>query len=378
MQLVLNENIKKYRKEMNLTQEELAEAFGVTVGAVSKWESGSTVPDIVTMMELADFFNVSMDVLLGYNLSSKSIDDISDRICQLSKEQKYEEAIPEVEKALVRYPTSFKIIMSCATLYLVLFSDNGKEEDAKKAIELFERALRYISQNDNPEISEVSIRMDIARLKSFNDPDGALSEFEKINYMGIADIDIARLLSGKGENEAALDRYTKALVFNLMREYDIALNMSSTIASRGTKKDFQEAYDILDRGIAYIDSVCTKKISYAMKMKVTLLIIKAMIWCCLKEYDEMRSVIDEAAALAKKYDADQNNAFKDCIKFWHAKDDFKPYVSDELGASAIESIELLFADIPDSHKGESTKELREAKKYWHGEACDYWHSIKNQ
>ena len=55
MQLNLHENIKKYRKEMGLTQEALAEAFGVTVGAVSKWESGNTVPDIVTLMELADF-----------------------------------------------------------------------------------------------------------------------------------------------------------------------------------------------------------------------------------------------------------------------------------------------------------------------------------
>ena len=39
MKLKLNENIKKYRKEMNLAQEGLSEAFGVTVGAVSKWES---------------------------------------------------------------------------------------------------------------------------------------------------------------------------------------------------------------------------------------------------------------------------------------------------------------------------------------------------
>ena len=36
----LPENIKNNRKEMNLTQEQLAEAMDVTVGAVSKWESG--------------------------------------------------------------------------------------------------------------------------------------------------------------------------------------------------------------------------------------------------------------------------------------------------------------------------------------------------
>ena len=111
---------------MNLTQEELAEAFGVTVGAVSKWESGSTVPDIMTMMELADFFNISMDILLGYNMSSKRIDDITQRIFSLTKEQKYEEAVSEAEKALVRYPASFKIItlisFAIATSILLKFS----------------------------------------------------------------------------------------------------------------------------------------------------------------------------------------------------------------------------------------------------------------
>lgn len=36
----INENIKLYRKEKGFTQEQLAEAMGVSVGAVSKWESG--------------------------------------------------------------------------------------------------------------------------------------------------------------------------------------------------------------------------------------------------------------------------------------------------------------------------------------------------
>lgn len=40
MQLKLSENIKKYRKDMDLTQEGLADTLGVTVGAVSKWENG--------------------------------------------------------------------------------------------------------------------------------------------------------------------------------------------------------------------------------------------------------------------------------------------------------------------------------------------------
>ena len=364
MKLKLSENIKKYRKEMNLTQEGLAEAFGVTVGAVSKWESGSTVPDIMTMMELADFFNVSMDILLGYNISSKTIKDISDRIIRLAETQKYVEAMSEAEKALVRYPTSFKIVRACAFLYAILYTVNGKEEDAKKSIALHEKALTLLSQNDDPNFNEFTIRMNIAKLKIVIDSDGALAEFNKINYLGIADIDIARLLYKKGETEEALDRYTKALTYNLLRDLDLSLNMSLAIVSRGAKKDFREACDLIDRSIAYSDSASFGKNCYTSKFKVILLITKALALSCLTEYESMKSTIDEAYALAKKYDSNPNNSFRSFIKFWHAKEDFKPFASDDLGQSAVLGIDNLFESGLCSVQSNIEKNIVEVKKYW--------------
>ena len=364
MKLKLSENIKKYRKEMNLTQEGLAEAFGVTVGAVSKWESGNTVPDIMTMMDLADFFNVSMDILLGYNISSKNIKDISDRIIRLAENQKYTEAMSEAEKALVRYPASFKIVRACAFLYAILYTVNGKEEDAKKSIALHEKALTLLSQNDNPNFNEFTIRMNIAKLKIVIDSEGALAEFSKINYLGIADIDIARLLYKKGETDEALERYTKAFFYNLMKDLDLSLNMSLAIASRGTKKDFREACDLIDRSIAYSDSASLGKNCYTSKLKAILLIIKALALSCLTEYESMKSTIDEAYALAKKYDANPNNSFSSFIKFWHAKEDFKPLASDDLGQSAVRSIDNFFETGLYPVQRNLEKNTLEAKKYW--------------
>ena len=364
MKLKLSENIKKYRKEMNLTQEGLAEAFGVTVGAVSKWESGNTVPDIMTMMDLSDFFNVSMDILLGYNISSKTIKDISDRIIRLAKNQKYTEAMSEAEKALVRYPASFKIVRACAFLYAILYTVNGKEEDAKKSIALHEKALTLLSQNDNPNFNEFTIRMNIAKLKIVIDSEGALAEFNKINYLGIADIDIARLLYKKGETDEALERYTKAFFYNLMKDLDLSLNMSLAIASRGTKKDFREACDLIDRSIAYSDSASLGKNCYTSKLKAILLIIKALALSCLTEYESMKSTIDEAYALAKKYDANPNNSFSSFIKFWHAKEDFKPLASDDLGQSAVRSIDNFFETGLYPVQRNLEKNTLEAKKYW--------------
>ena len=62
----LNERIAVVRKAMGLTQEQLGELVGVSRQAVSKWESGQTVPDAVTVAKLCRALNVSADyIILG-------------------------------------------------------------------------------------------------------------------------------------------------------------------------------------------------------------------------------------------------------------------------------------------------------------------------
>lgn len=61
----LGKNIFDLRKKKNITQEELAAELGVTAAAVSKWEKGYTLPDILMLCALADYFQVSTDELLG-------------------------------------------------------------------------------------------------------------------------------------------------------------------------------------------------------------------------------------------------------------------------------------------------------------------------
>lgn len=59
-------NIVRYRKERGFTQEALATRLGVTFQAVSKWETGQTVPDTLLLPELARALDVGVDKLLGY------------------------------------------------------------------------------------------------------------------------------------------------------------------------------------------------------------------------------------------------------------------------------------------------------------------------
>ena len=58
--------LKELRKEKQLTQEQLAERFGVTNRSVSRWETGSNMPDLSILVELADFYDVDIrDIIDG-------------------------------------------------------------------------------------------------------------------------------------------------------------------------------------------------------------------------------------------------------------------------------------------------------------------------
>ena len=61
------------RKSKGITQEQLAQKLGVTNQAVSKWESEQCLPDIQLIPEIADFFSVSINELMG--VETKNNDD---------------------------------------------------------------------------------------------------------------------------------------------------------------------------------------------------------------------------------------------------------------------------------------------------------------
>lgn len=59
--------ILQLRRQKNVTQDEMAAELGVTAAAVSKWENNYTLPDILMLCALADYFGVTTDELLGRN-----------------------------------------------------------------------------------------------------------------------------------------------------------------------------------------------------------------------------------------------------------------------------------------------------------------------
>lgn len=62
---MLGKNLKTIRKNKGITQQKLAKDFNVAIGTVSMWETDKRDPDSYTIARLAQYFNVSVDYLLG-------------------------------------------------------------------------------------------------------------------------------------------------------------------------------------------------------------------------------------------------------------------------------------------------------------------------
>ena len=111
MDIKIGLRIKELRKRKNMTQEQLAEALGITGQAISKWESGNGYPDITYIMPIAKYFNVATDYLLENKnvslLDIKDKDDENQYYCSFcNKESKQ-------AKSLVAEPGSVNICSEC-------------------------------------------------------------------------------------------------------------------------------------------------------------------------------------------------------------------------------------------------------------------------
>ena len=69
---MIGQTIKELRKDMDCTQSKLADVLGVTQDSISLWENGKRIPDTQYVVDMAKFFDVSVDYLLGLSDEYKS------------------------------------------------------------------------------------------------------------------------------------------------------------------------------------------------------------------------------------------------------------------------------------------------------------------
>ncbi len=151
MNITIGENIKKLRNQKGVTQERLAESIGVTPQAISRWESESGYPAIEYLPDIASFFGISVDELLGIKLSEREArrESIYATIEHIEDCGYNPSAIDLLREAHAEFPSDMKISLSLAmALCSEMFEDNPNMASLREAEKMLRDLIRQSDDYD--------------------------------------------------------------------------------------------------------------------------------------------------------------------------------------------------------------------------------------
>ena len=333
MEIMLAENIRSFRKAKSLTQEQLAELLGVTTGAVHKWEAGLSVPDIQLIVQMADFFDVSVDVLLGYQMKDNRLEATVRRLREYRR-SKDRAGLAEAEKALRKYPHSFQIVNASAALYRAFGFDTGDKALFQRALELLEQSRLLLSQNEDPQISEQTIYGRIAQTYlGLGETDKAIALWKAHNADGLHSHDIGNTLAQSDRIEEAVPFLSEALLKLLSDLITTIVGYLNVYMKRG---DHASVQAILSWGSGLLLGLrVADKPNYLDRVSAVFLAALAGSQFLSGQRDEARGSLIKAKELAAFFDASPSYDGSD-IRFIAPIEDASAH--DDLGATAMDGV----------------------------------------
>lgn len=153
MKLNIGENIKRLRKQRDLTQEDLAEMLGVSCQSVSRWEKGLCYPDMELIPVISSLFEISADMLMGIdNIAEENkVNEYLKEFQVAVSQGRIEKAIDIARRGVAEHPNSYPL--QNKLMYALFLSgsddadienwqDNQKKYD-DEIVSLGERIIKY-------------------------------------------------------------------------------------------------------------------------------------------------------------------------------------------------------------------------------------------
>ncbi len=132
---MLSSNLRKYRKEKGLTQEQLATKINVVRQTVSKWESGLSAPDAETLIKISDVLETPVQVLIGESIdtsdSQNDVEVIAEKLTEINeqlakssdKRRKVIRTVSYISLALVLLALIWSVVSALHLYSLVMAND---------------------------------------------------------------------------------------------------------------------------------------------------------------------------------------------------------------------------------------------------------------
>ena len=334
MEMQLAANIRSFRKIRKLTQEQLAEVLGVTPGAVYKWEAGLSIPDIGLIVEMADFFDTSVDALLGYEMKDNHVDAIVKRMreCRRKKDR---EGLAEAEKALKRYPHSFLIVKESAAIFRAFGIECKDKAMLHRALELLERSRLLLDQNTDPEINDQTICAKIAETYlGLNEVDKGVELMKQSNAGGLFSSKIGNTLAQIDRAEEAAPYLSEAMT---KLTADLCNIVSGYMNVFGQRRDFASAEAILSWGVDVLSGLHKDgKPNFFDKVSSAFLAAKAQVEFESGDADAARESLIKAREYAEFFDASPSYDESD-IRFIDRIEGAS--VHDDIGVTAMDAVQ---------------------------------------
>ena len=246
---MLDENIRVMRREKGLTQEQLAEIMGVSTASVSKWETGVAVPELGMLAALADYFEMSIDALIGHTVGKAQLEEKIAEIKELSLANEDEKAIGLAEELLRRYPNEYDVADCTSDAYYTAFIHNRETEYIHRCMELIHR--KYTLSKDSSGKKWFEMQRELANCHELlGEWKKATEYYEESNVAGSNDANIARCLANMSETATALDKFSAAiehkvftLISDLMQLPNLWIDAGDTAKAIAT---YQAALHVID------------------------------------------------------------------------------------------------------------------------------------
>ena len=180
-ELQLGHILSEHRRRRGMTQEELAACLGVSKAAVSKWETGTSYPDITQLPRLAALFRISIDDLLGYQpqLSRKELRSLRRRLSEAFATRPFAEAAENCREAVRQYPACIPLLFQAASLLINHAAlAEGPEQQAGIVEEAMPLFIQVKQESSDPNLSREALQMEAYCLLALNRPAEVLALLE--------------------------------------------------------------------------------------------------------------------------------------------------------------------------------------------------------
>lgn len=170
MKLRTSKNIKKFRKEKDITQEQFAEMLGVSCQSVSRWESGICYPDIELLPTIAKILGISVDFLLGVNeiTENEDVEKYLDRFQTAISQGKIYDCIDIAREGVNEYPNNYILLDKLMYALFVSGDDDGNIPEWKENMEKYDAEITALGERIMKYCPDQNIRLTATARLAFN------------------------------------------------------------------------------------------------------------------------------------------------------------------------------------------------------------------